>query len=92
MPLRPEHLPPASSSELRLSPLLEEFAVLKRSFVSGGQEIKQSQYCSICSIELGPDDPMPCFPDSDNSRECIRCLMEYEQEMFEEHAQASSDG
>ena len=65
---------------------------LPGSFASVGQKIKQSQYCSICDIELGPDDPMPSCPEYDNSRECIRCMMEYEQEMLEEHAQASSDG
>ena len=71
--------------------LLEEIAVLKRSWANVGLK-KQSQFCTICDNELGPDDPMPCFPEADNSRECMRCLMEYEQEMFEEHALASSDG
>ena len=52
---------------------------------------KQRQFCITCDNELGPDDPMPCFPEADNSRECMSCLMEYEQEMFEEYALASSD-
>ena len=89
-PPRPKHCAPGSSSELLIEPLLEEVAALKRSFTRVGQALEQRQHCCICSAVLGPDDPMPCFPDFDPSRQCISCLMAYEQDLIEEHAPASS--
>ena len=43
-------------------------------------------FCDYCGCQLGPDDPSPCFPHIDPTRECRACMQINEEEMHLENA------